>query len=172
MTSQQKEEFNFDTGYILWYHSVTDKSWAKSSYINLCQDIPDKNIKNANELWSIFHALDNNFTAGMFFLMKDGILPMFEDPQNSNGGYWSFKVSKKESNSVWMKLTAGLVGNSLTLNSENMKCITGISISPKISNCVMKIWNNNSKINDLTIFTKEIDYLNPETLRYNIHNES
>ena len=35
----------------------------------------------------------------------------------------------------------------------------------------MKICNNSSKINDLTIFTKEIDYLNPETLRYNKHNE-
>ena len=51
-----------------------------------------------------------------------------------------------------------------------MTYITGISISPKISNCVMKIWNNNSKITDVNIFTKEIDYLEPTTLRYNKHN--
>ena len=163
-------EFKFDSGYILWYHSVTEKSWSKSSYINLCEDIPGKVITDANQLWSIYKALDNTFTAGMFFLMRKGILPTWEDPSNSNGGYWSFKVSKRNSNDVWKKLTAGLVGNSLTCDSKNMTYITGISISPKISNCVMKILNNNSKITDVNIFTKEIDYLEPTTLRYNKHN--
>ena len=163
-------EFKFDSGYILWYHSVTEKSWSKSSYINLCEDVPGKVITNANQLWSVYKALDNNFTAGMFFLMKEGIMPMWEDPGNSNGGYWSFKVSRKNSNDVWKKLTAGFVGNSLTDDSKNMNCITGISISPKISNCIMKIWNNNYKITDLTIFTKEIDYLEPNTIRYNKNN--
>ena len=57
------------------------------------------------------------------------------------------------------KITAGLVGNSLTIDNKNMKYITGISISPKTSNCVMKIWNNNCVINNASLFTKEIDYL-------------
>ena len=164
------DEFKFDTGYVLWYHSVTEKSWNKNSYINLCEDLPGKVIRNADQLWGIYNALDYNFTAGIFFLMKEGIMPLWEDISNSKGGYWSFKVLKKNSNEIWKKLTAGIVGNSLTCDPINMKCINGISISPKISNCVMKIWNNNNDLIDVTMFTKEIDYLDQDTIRYNKHN--
>jgi len=166
---EKTNDFKLDTGYVLWYHSVIEKSWDANSYINLCEDIPDKVIRTAKQLWHVYSALDNNFTAGMFFLMKEGIMPMWEDPGNAKGGYWSFKVTKKSSNLTWKKLTAGLVGNSLIVNSKKMSCITGISISPKISNCVMKIWNNNSKITDCYMFTKEIDYLDPAIIRYNKH---
>ena len=89
------DEFKFDTGYVLWYHSVTEKSWNKNSYINLCEDLPGKVIRNADQLWGIYNALDYNFTAGIFFLMKEGIMPLWEDISNSKGGYWSFKVLKK-----------------------------------------------------------------------------
>ena len=107
----------------------------------------------------------------MFFLMKEGIMPIWEDPCNANGGYLSFKVPKRNANDIWKKLSAGFVGNSLTEESNKMTYITGISISPKISNCVMKIWNNTSSITDCYMFTKEIDYLNPDTLRYNKHKQ-
>jgi len=167
--SEKLDDFKLDTGYVLWYHSVVEKSWSASSYINLCEDIPDKVIRTGKQLWQVYSALANNFTAGMFFLMKEGIMPMWEDPKNANGGYWSFKVPKRSSNLTWKKLSAGLVGNSLTVDSKKMSCITGISISPKISNCVMKIWNNTSKITDCHMFTKEIDYLDPSTIRYNKH---
>ena len=156
----------FESGYVLWYHSVVEKSWDKESYINLCEDLPGKVIKNVFQLWSIFSVLNYNFTAGIFFIMKEGIFPMLEDPGNANGGFWSFKVPKRNSNDVWKKLTAGLVGNSLTVDYNNMSSITGISFSPKISNCVMKIWNNTSNITDNNMFTKEIDYLDSSSIRY------
>ena len=161
-----RKNMKFEHGYVLWYHSVLEKSWNNESYINLCEDIPGKVIKNADQLWGIFNALNDNFTAGMFFIMKEGIMPMWEDPGNSNGGFWSFKVPKRNSNDVWKKLTAGLFGNSLTVDSKNMSSITGISISPKISNCVMKIWNNTNKVTDLYMFTKEIDYFDSTSIRY------
>lgn len=163
-----EEDIEFETGYVLWFHDVTEKSWEADSYTNLCQDLPGNVIRSAKQLWGIYKTLHNNFTAGMFFLMREGILPMWEDPCNKNGGYWSFKVPKKNSNEVWKTITAGLVGNSLTKKTDYVNCITGISISPKISNCVMKIWNNDCKISDRYIF-EEIDYLDPESIRYNKH---
>ena len=164
----QNDDIEFETGYVLWYHSVTEKSWGADSYVNLCEDLPDNTIKTVNQLWGIYKTLKNNFTAGMFFLMQEGILPMWEDPGNEKGGYWSFKVPKKNSNDVWKNITAGFVGNSLTVKPKNMNYVTGISISPKISNCVMKIWNNDHKMSDRYIF-EEIDYLDPDSIRYNKH---
>jgi hypothetical protein len=159
-------DIQLETGYVLWYHSVTEKSWEKDSYINLCQDLPDKTIRSVKQLWGVYKTLKNNFTAGMFFLMREGVLPIWEDEKNKNGGYWSYKVPKKQSNDIWLKLSAALVGNTLT---DDMLTITGISVSPKITNCVMKIWNSDSSICKTDIFTKEIDYLDKETLRYNKH---
>ena len=149
----------------MWAHLPHDTDWTQKSYKKIYT------VSSVEETIAITDTLPKELVQKcMLFLMKDGIMPMWEDPGNSNGGYWSFKVSRKNSNDVWKKLTAGFVGNSLTDDSKNMNCITGISISPKISNCVMKIWNNNYKITDLTIFTKEIDYLEPNTIRYNKHN--
>lgn len=165
---EKQEDIELETGYVLWFHDVTEKSWKADSYTNLCKDLPGNVIKTVKQLWGIYKTLGNNFTAGMFFLMREGILPMWEDPSNKNGGYWSFKVPKKNSNNVWKMITAGLIGNSLTKDSKYMNCMTGISISPKISNCVMKIWNNNYKISDRDIF-EEIDYLDQESIRYNKH---
>lgn len=162
-------DYKFDNGYVLWYHSVTEKSWKLDSYINLCQDLPDKTIKNVKQLWSVYKKINNNFTAGMFFLTKKGVTPTWEDPNNINGGFWSFKVPKRISNELWKKLTAGFVGNTLTSDIDYMKSITCISISPKISNCVMKILNNDFKLNKCNLFTKEIDYLNKDIIRYNKH---
>ena len=59
--------FTFDKEYVLWYHSVTEKSWRKESYINLCVDLPEKCIRNGIELWQVYNTLQNQFTAGMFF---------------------------------------------------------------------------------------------------------
>ena len=172
MTNKGMTDIKLETEYVLWYHSVTDKSWSKDSYVNLCEDLPDKTIKTVMELWGVYKALHNNFNAGMFFLMKKGIFPTWEDPANENGGYWSYKVPKKNSNDVWKNLSAAFVGNSLTEKSDTMLTITGISISPKISNCVMKIWNNTHTVNGTNIFTKEIDFLEKDTIRYNKHKRS
>lgn len=156
-----------DNKYVLWYHSVENKSWEKDSYINLCQDFPNNVISTANQLFSIYNSIKNNFTAGMFFLMKEGVFPSWEDASNINGGCWSCKVPKKKTNEMWNKMSAGLIGNTLTSDQKYIKSITGISISPKISNCVLKIWNNSSELNNCEIFTKEIDYLNQSCIRYN-----
>lgn len=129
------EDIKFDSEYVMWYHSIEDKSWENDSYTNLCEDLPNKTITTAHQMWSIFKVI-GDMSAGMFFLMRKGVFPTWEDPQNRNGGYWSAKLTRKETPAVWDKLCAGFVGN--TLGSH----ITGISISPKITNCIVKIWTD------------------------------
>ena len=156
----------FDSTYKVWYHSVTEKSWTKDSYINLSKDFKDENIKNSFELGAIYNKLNNNFNAGMFFLMKKDILPLWEDPHNIKGGFWSLKIPKKKAGEIWLKLSAALVGNTLFNKIETMKYITGISINPKITNCVVKIWV--SRKTDMSCF-KKLDFLQLDNIRYNDH---
>jgi hypothetical protein len=152
--------------FVVWFHSITDNSWEASSYVNLCDGLPDKSVGTADDLLKVYAGYQKNVTAGMFFLMRDGIFPKWEDPGNINGGYWSFKVPKKMANEVWLQLTSAFIGNTLLNDTEKSNKITGISVSPKISNCVMKIWNNDKSFCGKNVFTKQIRYLEPEALMY------
>ena len=40
--------------------------------------------------------------SGMFYIMRDGIFPLFEDPRNVDGGFWTYKVSKRNANKTWL----------------------------------------------------------------------
>ena len=66
--------------------------------------------------------------SGMFFIMKEGIYPLWEDNQNINGGCWSYKIIKKDAYKAWVQLAVSLIGESL---STETNFINGISISPK-----------------------------------------
>ncbi len=169
MLSQVDEDVEFSDSYTLWYHDVMDSSWTKESYKNLCKGVTvEDSVNTGKQLWGVYHSFHSNITAGMFFLMRKGILPLWEDEANEKGGFWSFKVPKNASNEVWATLTAAFVGNTLTKVPGNMREITGISVSPKISNCVMKIWVRSNKTK-ATDFQSEIKYLEPSLLIYRNH---
>jgi hypothetical protein len=163
---QMSENIDLPGEFVVWYHSITNNSWAQDSYINLCENLPNKSVSTVVDLTRIYSAFQHNVTAGMFFLMRKGIMPLWEDPNNKQGGVWSFKVVKRHSNEVWLQLTAAFVGNCLLSNPEDSYEITGISVSPKISNCVMKIWNRDRKKNSKNIFNNNVQYLEPSTLIY------
>ena len=76
----------------------------------------------------------------MLFVMRKGIIPVWEDPSNRNGGCFSYKISNKNVYQIWKDLTYCLVGGSLSSNKAFVENVTGITISPKKSFCIMKIW--------------------------------
>ena len=98
------------------------------------------------------------YGSGMFFLMKDDIPPIWETGKNIGGGMWTFKVSKKSLDKIWIDLIAFTLGNTLTKNPDDMEHINGISISPKINNCIVKIWNDDNKSRDTSIFNPDIEH--------------
>ena len=82
--------------------------------LSLYSILPDKLIKNC-----------------MLFLMREGIDPMWEHPDNRDGGCFSYKVGNKSVTQVWKNLSYILVGETLTNNHKMGKIINGITISPK-----------------------------------------
>ena len=90
----------------------------------------------------------------MLFLMREGINPTWEDPKNSEGGCFSFKVSNKNVPSVWKSLSYLLTGETLSTDKQFQKNITGITISPKKSFCILKIWLSNLNYQNPRVITK------------------
>ena len=106
---------------------------------------------------------------GMFFLMREDIHPIWEDPKNRDGGCWSFKIYKKYIPNTWLDLSVHTVAESLTRKTTESNLITGVSISPKKSFSIIKIWNNNSSKKENRIITDKISNLQLNECLYKAH---
>jgi hypothetical protein len=120
----------------LWAHLPHDTDWTLKSYklISL--------IDSAEGMIAILNALPDKVVKNcMLFIMKRGVNPTWEDPQNCKGGCFSYKISNNSVSDIWRNLSYSLVGESIITNENNN--ITGITISPKKNFCIIKIWMSN-----------------------------
>jgi len=154
--------FNLKNTWILWFHKVNDNNWTLESYSKVFE------IKTYYDLLFILKEIDN-VTSGMFFLMKEGIIPIFEDINNVNGGYWSLRITKKDSYNIWEKIIFQLCIDNITTDEKYENKINGFSISPKINNCIFKIWNSNFKEMKTCYLKKNLDFINFDELFYLEH---
>lgn len=140
-------ETKLNNNWDLWFHSITDNKWGKSSY---------KKIFTIDSLFDYKYILDNfeqdHYQNGMFFCMKENIFPNWEDPDNRNGGCLSFKIPSTEIIKEWRDLLLTVISENL-VSLENSDEINGISISPKKEFNIIKIWFKNTNFD----YKKEIE---------------
>jgi hypothetical protein len=124
-----------NTNWILWYHSIDDKTWTKSSY---------KEIYRVEDLYDLYmmhsvvkkHHLQN----GMFFLMRDGIFPTWEDPDNREGCCASYKVPGKILSEEWENIVNRVLTEDILKIRDNWNILNGVSIAPKREFNIVKLW--------------------------------
>jgi len=129
----QMGDSHLHSSWTVYFHHPDDTKWDDKSFkvysvINTIQDF-----------WFCYRSLPpDGFCAGMFFMMRDDIKPLWEDPRNRDGGCWSYKVAIPEVYDTWIQLGSRLVSEILT---ENTQEITGIELSPKKGDfCILKVW--------------------------------
>jgi hypothetical protein len=117
--------------FTLWYHNPNDTSWTQDSYHQILS------FTNFEEFWTLDYFIGKEMIEeGMFFVMKDDVLPIWEDDLNKDGGYISWKVDKRISYTYWTDLIGYLITNNLMKD----EVINGISISPKKNFNIIKLW--------------------------------
>ena len=99
----------------------------------------------------------------MFFLMKNDILPIYEDKNNINGGYWSIKISNENILKTWIDLSIELIRGNL----DKKNIISGITLSYKKKFYIIKIWITNKKYNNLSYLNLNNININKEDILYN-----
>ena len=72
-----------------------------------------------------------------YHLFKDGIFPVWEDPQNCQGGKWMIKVRKGIASRYWEDIVLAIVGEQFDVGSE----ICGAVISVRTNEDYISIWN-------------------------------
>ena len=161
-----KDEFHIlKHKWVLWAHLPHETDWSANSYkqiykfttieetIASIESLPETLVKNC-----------------MIFIMKDGIIPMWEDPKNRNGGCFSYKVSNKNVCEVWRDLSYLLVGNTISSNMQFVNGVTGVTISPKKNFCIIKIWLSNCEHQNPAVVTSEINGLVAQGCLFKKHN--
>ena len=92
----------------LWYHHEKD-NWKISGYKKIYD------INNSNDFWKLYNNWDKikGINYKHYFLMKENIIPIWEDSENINGGCWSFKINEENTINLWTDLSVYLVCNQL-----------------------------------------------------------
>jgi len=109
--------------------------------------------------------------------MKSGIRPVWEDPHNENGGAWSFRVNKSDSQVVWRELLMLLIGEQFEDVVAKGDDIFGLTVSSRYNSDIFAIWNKNADVHENSkvmeklqelIILKPIDLQSPY---YKVHKD-
>lgn len=131
--------------WVLWYHDPNDKDYSLESYIKLLT------IATANDFWDIFEVIQTEkWTTGMFFLMKEGYCPLWDAPENINGGIWTKKVDEHETYEVFLDCMVHVLAEQL-LKKQNEN-IVGVSVSPKRNFHILKYWSKSNAVTEWQAF--------------------
>jgi hypothetical protein len=130
-----------NNNWTLWLHLPQDVDWSISSYRKVFT------FDTLEESISLIENINKELVEKcMLFIMKNNIKPIWEDPDNRNGGCLSYKINTDYVYEVWKKLSYYLIGGSLTDNEDIINNINGISISPKKNFCIIKLWVKDTAI--------------------------
>ena len=155
-TSSAETYHNLADKWTLWAHLPHNTDWSISSYI------PISTFTTVEETIAVTETLPSVLVENcMLFIMKEGIKPTWEDAKNRNGGCFSYKVSNKNVYKVWKDLTYVVVGATISSNAGFVKCVTGITISPKKNFCIIKIWMADCNNQNPAIVTNDVKGISP-----------
>ncbi len=146
---------SLNSKWIIYYHENANKKWNLNSYIKLTE------IETIETFWKFFNNLPD-LKNGSFYIMRNNINPMWEDPLNKDGGSWNFFTNSKDINKYFETLSIYLLGETICNLPEE---INGISITAKKVNFSVKIWNKNHKLVNKIKFNNDLNlnHLNYKT---------
>ena len=147
-----------NTPWLFYRHELKDRDWTAGSYKSLGQ------ADTVPAFWGLIdnpaHQVDKNF----YFLMRAGHAPLWEAPENIDGGSLAFNLHRGNWQAFWLLAAQLLVGETICPASEE---VVGLSISPKSGVIIIKLW-----IRNMQAMPALISSLNPALLKlcpnYNI----
>jgi len=148
----------------LWYFNPKKTDWALTNY----EKVAD--ISNADQFWTIVRAIPKDgIECGYFFFMRRGVRPIWEVPENENGGSWSKKIATKEIHEIALDLMVHAATEAvLTSRGETF---VGVSTSPKGDFNIVKLWNTSASINSKALLNPEMKMTITDDVVYTPHNK-
>ena len=154
-----KKKHQLQDKWIIWGHDINVDDWSIESYKKIYE------FETIEDFWIFFNNI-KLFKDFMLFVMRGNILPIYEDEMCKNGGFYSYVVPINKLGTSILLLLTRMIGETLT-DKEVFDEIVGMSVSPKGSRAVIKIWNKN-KNEKLNLYLKDIYF--KDNYRYKSYN--
>jgi hypothetical protein len=141
-TSDNGSQFSLKTKWNVWVHNSKSTDWSLTGYHRILT------IETIKDMWEFLNNFNNmNYLEYQFFVMRNDITPIWEDPFNINGGAASFRLRATDKNLIpfWVDSCVHTLNENICSCPEN---INGISFNLKDDLVVIKVWNNNE--NDIS----------------------
>lgn len=134
----------FNDEWNLWYHHILD-NWTINGYKNIYT------IKTIKDFWDFNNYINNigGINIMNFFIMRKNITLIWEDTHNKFGGSWSVLIPVNDTIDICTRISAHVLSETFIEKYPNL--ITGISISQKNNVSILKIWNNDKSIKDISL---------------------
>lgn len=118
----------------LYFHGSEDPDWTLPSYVRLTD------ISTVEDFWASQSCVEEHVPENMFFLMREGVYPCWDDPKNMYGGCISLKVAKTDAVKAWETICVRVIGETMLMNKSAWESVNGVSISPKKYFSIVKVW--------------------------------
>jgi hypothetical protein len=134
MSEELPETTKFQNSWVLWYFDPRNKDWALQNYKMIAD------ITTPQRLWTIIAGIPKEaIECGYFFFMRKGFRPIWEVPENEQGGSWSKKVPTKDIYDIAIDLMVHCAADAVV--PTRSETLVGFSTSPKGEFNIVKIWN-------------------------------
>lgn len=102
-------------------------------------------------------------------LMAEGVKPLWEDPRNTHGGFWTLRVYKSDSPQIWNELVLAAIGDQFQLHLAEGDELNGVTVSVRLSDDVVQVWNKDASELAREKLFKRIKQLLPANARIIAH---
>lgn len=123
-----KEDFKLLNNWNLWFHNLESSDWSINGYEKV------QKIECIRDFWITLNNID--LTIGMYYLMKDDTIPLWDYKDNIEGYTYTYKCFMNDTQKVFYNLSASMINNTLF-----QSCI-GISTSPKSKFNIIRLWSS------------------------------
>ena len=148
-------------GWDIYYRLPTCVDWTIHGYT-----LFQKGIRTAEEIAYILSNMNEYMGVGcLWFIMKEGILPIWECAQNIDGGVFAFSISNV---AEWKNVVYAMCGNTLFASDVPHADLNGISLLPKKGALVFKLWFRNDKLQTVKDMTP-IPSISPANTYFQYH---
>jgi hypothetical protein len=150
---QQNVCTKLNTNWVLYCHSGST-DWSINGFYNITT------ITTIEEFWTTINYIIENrnktFECGMFFFMREGHRPLWEVPENKDGGTWSKKLDIVKASDAIIDLAVHCIAEELL--TKDKETLIGFSTSPKGDHMIIKIWNSKQTIIDKNIINPRLTF--------------
>ncbi|KAK5133328.1 hypothetical protein LTR08_007853 [Meristemomyces frigidus] len=106
-------------------------------------------IDDVRKFWNVFNnfPLHNLALRDSIHLFHKGVKPVWEDPRNTRGGAWTFRVPKHHAQEFWQEICMMAIGEQLqnAVEDEQRKTfrddVCGVSLGVRFNSMLVQIWN-------------------------------